>query len=109
VTLHRAVHNAVWGGGDIEALDDDTCGLITDDVLAAIRQWLSDQGGDLLEPTDDGWRAVKAEVQPWEWDDYDRPLLCNNWTHRADLPDDPAELRLVTLTPVDSTKEATDG
>lgn len=61
MTLEDAIARNL-GLNDYVCCSDCALREVVPDIYDAIRQWLSGQGGDLLEPTDDGWRAVKAEV-----------------------------------------------
>jgi hypothetical protein len=62
VTLEEAVDHAILTGRLRSTTSNRFIRELIDD---AIRQWLTDQGGDFLQPTDDGWRAVKAEEAAW--------------------------------------------
>jgi hypothetical protein len=75
--------------------------------MKGIRQWLSDQGGDLLEPTDDGgWRAVKAEHVGTV---IDEPLAAGiRLTDGLDYDDHPHLYPGVTLHTLTTIEEPTD-
>jgi hypothetical protein len=57
VTLEEAIASEL----SCNIPDCAACVVQAERIKKRIRQWLTDQGGDMLQPTDDGWRAVKVE------------------------------------------------
>lgn len=90
--MQDILHHALGMDWSFDA-DNDAIADAVSDFFAALSEWMGDS---LVDRTWTRWD--RGEVA-WEWDDCDRPLIGTSWTERSDLPDDPGDLPLYTLTP----------